>query len=72
MTDARDAVSPGAPLLTEAVPDNLCLDWRWGQAVEVADTMKTAPHVVTLSLNNHRIVTNPMEPRGAVGVYDGR
>ncbi len=29
-----------------------------------------AAHVVTLQLDNHRIVTNPMEPRGAVGAYD--
>ena len=30
----------------------------------------TAAHVVSLNLDNHRIVTNPMEPRGAVGMYD--
>ena len=30
----------------------------------------TAAHVVSLHLDNHRIVTNPMEPRGAVGMYD--
>ena len=29
-----------------------------------------AAHVVALPLDNHRIVTNPMEPRGAVGTYD--
>ena len=29
-----------------------------------------AAHVVSLRLDNHRIVTNPMEPRGAVGSYD--
>ena len=72
VTEARDAASPGAPLLTEAVPDNLCLDWHWGQTAEVAKTIETAPHSVTIALNNHRIATNPMEPRGAVGIYDGR
>ncbi len=70
--DARDATTQGAPLLTDAVPDNLCLDWHWGQTAEVAETIKTAPHTVTITLNNHRIATNPMEPRGAVGIYDGR
>ena len=29
-----------------------------------------AAHVVALRLDNHRIVTNPMEPRGGVGTYD--
>ncbi len=72
VTDARHATRPGAPLLTEAVPDNLCLDWHRGQTAEAAATIETAPHTVTIALNNHRIATNPMEPRGAVGIYDGR
>ena len=29
--DARDALAPGAPVLTADVPGNLCLDWQWGQ-----------------------------------------
>jgi carbon-monoxide dehydrogenase large subunit len=72
VTVAQNAVKPGAPLLTQDVPNNVCLDWTWGQTAEVADTIKSAAHVVTITLNNHRIVTNPMEPRGALGVYDGR
>lgn len=70
--DANAAAQPGAPQLTDAVPDNLCMDWQWGQTAEVAAALKAAPHVVTVTLNNHRIVTNPMEPRGAIGIYDGR
>jgi aerobic carbon-monoxide dehydrogenase large subunit len=72
ITRAPDAIEPGAAELTPEVPGNLCLDWRWGQTAEVEGTIATAPHVVTLKLNNHRIVTNPMEPRGAIGGYDGR
>ena len=72
VTRACDALAPDAPLLAGDVPGNVCFDWHWGQTVEVADVLKTAPHVVTIELNNHRIVTNPMEPRGAVGHYDGR
>ena len=69
---ASDAVGARAPQLSDAVPGNLCLDWHWGQTGEVANAIATAPHVVTISLNNHRVATNPMEPRGAVGLYDGR
>jgi aerobic carbon-monoxide dehydrogenase large subunit len=29
-----------------------------------------AAHVVRVALDNHRVVTNPMEPRGIVGAYD--
>ena len=72
VTRADLALRPGAPQLTGAVPGNLCLDWQWGQTAEVAETIRTAAHVVTINLNNHRVVTNPMEPRGAVGIYDGR
>ena len=72
ITDARAALQPNAPVLTETVPGNLCLDWNWGQTSRVAVTLASAPHVITIALNNHRIVTNPMEPRGAVGLYDGR
>ncbi|WP_158922073.1 xanthine dehydrogenase family protein molybdopterin-binding subunit [Acidisphaera sp. S103] len=72
ITRADDALRPGAPLLADEVPDNVCMDWTWGQTAGVADTIRTSDHVVTIALNNHRIVTNPMEPRGAIGVYDGR
>jgi aerobic carbon-monoxide dehydrogenase large subunit len=69
---AGGALAAEAPVLTAEVPGNLCLDWHWGQTAEVADALRTARHVVTIELNNHRIITNPMEPRGAVGHYDGR
>ena len=72
ITRAQDAIAPGAPLLTDAIPKNLCLDWTWGQTLEVADAIETSAHTVTITLDNHRIVTNPMEPRGAVGHYDDR
>ncbi len=72
VTLAEEAVRPDSPQLTEAVPGNICLDWHWGQAEAVADAIRTAPHVVKLDLTNHRVVTNPMENRGAVGLYDGR
>ncbi|HEX2939672.1 MAG TPA: xanthine dehydrogenase family protein molybdopterin-binding subunit [Rhodopila sp.] len=69
---AQDALTPGAPQLSDAVPGNLCMDWRWGQTAGVAAAIEAAPHVVTIDVTNHRVVTNPMEPRGAIGVYDGR
>jgi aerobic carbon-monoxide dehydrogenase large subunit len=61
-----------APPISDEVPDNVCMDWHWGDAAGVNAAFGAAAHVVTLRLNNHRIVTNPMEPRGAIGIYDGR
>jgi carbon-monoxide dehydrogenase large subunit len=64
------ARAPGAPLLFDAVPDNTCLEWHTGDPEAVRVAFATAAHIVTLRLDNHRVVTNPMEPRGLVGVYD--
>jgi carbon-monoxide dehydrogenase large subunit len=58
--------------IADEVPSNVCMDWRWGDAAAVDTAFRTAAHVVSLRLDNHRIVTNPMEPRGAIGIYDGR
>jgi carbon-monoxide dehydrogenase large subunit len=67
---AAAARAPGAPLLSPLVPGNLCMDWVVGDGAAVDAAFATAAHTVTLRLANHRIVTNPIEPRGAVGSYD--
>ncbi len=70
VTTAAAARAPGAPLLSPEVPGNLCFEWHAGDSAAVAAGFAAAAHIVELSLDNHRIVTNPMEPRGAVGLYD--
>ncbi len=62
-----------APVIADDVPGNVCMDWSWGDATAVDAAFASAAHVVTLDVGNHRIVTNPMEPRGAIGSFaDGR
>jgi carbon-monoxide dehydrogenase large subunit len=70
VTTVRAARAPGAPRLSAEVPGNRCIVWSTGNQDTVEAAFAAAAHVVELSLDNHRIVTNPMEPRGAVGVYD--
>jgi len=70
ITTVEAARAPGAPELSVEVPGNRCLAWSTGDAAAVAAAFAAAAHVVSLTLQNHRIVTNPMEPRGAIGVYD--
>ena len=70
VTTVAAAVAPGAPVLSEEVPGNVCLDWHTGEAAAVEAAFGSAAHVVALALDNHRVVTNPMEPRGGVGQYD--
>ena len=67
---AGAALAPDAPLVADEVPGNLCYDWQTGDHHAADTVFATAAHVVPLLLRNHRIVTNPMEPRGAVGLYD--
>ncbi|HYZ21383.1 MAG TPA: molybdopterin cofactor-binding domain-containing protein, partial [Rhodopila sp.] len=72
VTGAEAALRAGAPQLSDVVPDNLCMDWHWGQTAQVQEVLRSAPHVVTMTVRNHRVVTNPIEPRGVIGVFDGR
>jgi aerobic carbon-monoxide dehydrogenase large subunit len=67
---AEAARAPGAPQIADEVPGNVCMDWRWGDADAVDAAFRAAAHVALLAIDNHRIVTNPMEPRGAIGSYD--
>ncbi|HVH80218.1 MAG TPA: xanthine dehydrogenase family protein molybdopterin-binding subunit, partial [Stellaceae bacterium] len=67
---AAAARVPGAPLVTETAAGNVCLDWRYGDRAATDAAFAQATRVVSLKLLNHRIVTNPMEPRGVVGTYD--
>ncbi len=70
VTNAAAARASGAPELAPEAPGNLCLEWLTGDSAAVASAFAAAALVVSLSLDNHRVVTNPMEPRGLVGLYD--
>ena len=56
--DARRARQrkPGAPLLYDDVPDNVALDYHYGDSDKVAEAFAKAAHVTTLSLRNTRLV----------------
>ncbi len=47
-----------------------CLDWQAGDPAAVDAAFAGAAHKITIRLDNHRVVTNPIEPRGIVGTYD--
>ena len=70
VTTAQAATARGAPLLSPEVPGNVCMDWKAGDAPGAEAAFARAAHVVTLELDNHRVTTNPIEPRGSVGLFD--
>src|ERR1700687_3628033 len=70
VTTLSDARAAGAPELAAEAPGNLCLEWQTGDRNAVATAFDAAAHIVRLGIDNHRVVTNPIEPRGVVGLYD--
>ena len=69
VTSAAAARAAESPEVSSEVPCNLCLDWHTGDAAAVDAAFAAAAHVVELRIDNHRIVTNPIEPRGVIGVW---
>jgi carbon-monoxide dehydrogenase large subunit len=70
VTDACDALAPGAPALHEAVPDNLALDTEFGGRDATEAAFAAADVIVEHTFRNQRIVNAQMEPRAALGHYD--
>jgi aerobic carbon-monoxide dehydrogenase large subunit len=70
VTTTAAARASEAPELSPEVPGNVCFDCHIGDAVTVEAAFASAAHVVRLQVGNHRIVTNPIEPRGLVGIWD--
>jgi carbon-monoxide dehydrogenase large subunit len=65
-----EAIKPGAPLVFDQVPNNLALDFHYGDAAKVAEAFAKAKHVTRLETSNQRMVVASMEPRAAIGEYD--
>src|SRR5438477_4045835 len=70
VTRASEAAKPGAPQLYDDVPDNVALDYHYGDAEKVAAAFASAAHVTRLNLINSRLVVNAMEPRAAIASFD--
>ena len=56
VTDARTAAQPGAPLVFDDVPGNLCLDFHAGDEAKTREAFAKAAHVTTVDLVNNRAV----------------
>ena len=67
---AADALMPGAPVLWETAPGNLCLDVEVGDEAATASAFARAAHVVRLETRAQRVTGVPMEPRTNVAEYD--
>ncbi|MEP6845292.1 MAG: xanthine dehydrogenase family protein molybdopterin-binding subunit [Panacibacter sp.] len=71
VVDAFKAAQPGAPLVHDEAPNNMCYDWALGNPIEeVNAAMDSAAHVTTLEFVNQRLVPNAIEPRCYNSSYD--
>ncbi|KRS15940.1 xanthine dehydrogenase family protein molybdopterin-binding subunit [Roseovarius indicus] len=67
------ALAAGGEPLHEDVPENRAFDWALGDEEGTEKAIAEAAHVVRLSVGDNRIISNPMEPRGAwADMEDGR
>jgi aerobic carbon-monoxide dehydrogenase large subunit len=64
------ALAPGAALIHDDAPGNICYDWHIGDKAIVDGVFASAHKVIRLDLTNNRLIPNAMEPRAAIGDYD--
>jgi carbon-monoxide dehydrogenase large subunit len=62
--------APLAPPVWEHAPGNLVFDWSDGNEAACREAFANAHCKVKLDLVQNRISPAPMEPRGAIGLYD--
>jgi carbon-monoxide dehydrogenase large subunit len=70
VTSAEEAAKPGAPQLYDHIPNNVALDYHYGDAAKVDAAFADAAHVTKLDIVNTRVAVVAMEPRAALASYD--
>ncbi len=70
VVDAEKATQPGAPQLHENAPNNVVFEWSVGDKAGTASAVDGAEVVVRQRLVNQRLIPNPMETRGDIGLYN--
>jgi len=70
VTDPAEAAQPGAPQLYDHIPNNVPLDYHFGDAAKVEAAFASAAHVTKLDITNTRVAVVAMEPRAALASYD--
>ena len=70
VVDAEKATRPGAPQLHENAPNNVVFDWTVGDRAGTEAALAGAEVVVRQRLVNQRLIPNPLEVRGDIGLYN--
>jgi carbon-monoxide dehydrogenase large subunit len=73
VTGIAEAIKPGAPeVWPELAPGNIVYDQTLGDKAKADAAFAKAAHVVTLTVENNRLVTNYMETRAAIGEWSAK
>ena len=70
VTNAEEAAKPGAPQLYDHIPNNVALDYHYGDTAKIDAAFAGAAHVTKLDIVNTRVAVVSMEPRVALASYD--
>jgi len=70
VVDAEKATQPGAPQLHENAPNNVVFNWTVGNKSGTDAAVDSAEVVVRQRVVNQRLIPNPMEVRGDIGVFN--
>jgi len=70
VTNAEQATKPGAPQLYDHIPNNIALDYHYGDTAKIDAAFASAAHVTKLDIVNTRVAVVSMEPRVALASYD--
>ncbi|ETX27409.1 xanthine dehydrogenase family protein molybdopterin-binding subunit [Roseivivax isoporae] len=65
-----ETAAGGTPI-HDSLPDNRVFDYGMGDEAATEAAFARAAHVVRLTVEDNRIISNPMEPRGAFAEWDG-
>ena len=68
--DVEHAAAPGAPLVHDDIPGNICFEHEYGDRTAVDAAMARAHHVTRITLDSPRVAPNPMEPRSVLAAWD--
>ncbi len=70
VASTADAAGEGQQQIHEEAPNNICFNWPFGDKEANDEAFAGAHKVSSIELVNNRMVTNPMEPRAALGEYN--
>jgi carbon-monoxide dehydrogenase large subunit len=70
VTNAAEAARPGAPQLYDHIPNNVALDFHYGDTARIDAAFASAAHVTRLDIVNTRVAVVSMEPRVALASFD--